>query len=138
MPTLPDLAETGFDPDLHLPIRGKTYTVVAPTSHEQFQEIRRMVVTEGLPAVEQIDQALAILGDTAEQMFADEVPAPMILHAGRTSAGRRTWAPCTGRPHTSRDWSDSTRSATCSPRAPTVTAGPDVATDGRGDRCPST
>ncbi len=96
MPALKDLTETGFDPDLHLPIRGKTYTVVAPASYEQFQEIRRMVVTEGLPAVEQIDQALAILGDVAEEMFADEVPAPMVLHAGRTALLHFGWSPDMG------------------------------------------
>lgn len=96
MPALRDLTETGFDPDLHLPIRGKTYTVVAPTSFEQFQEIRRMVITEGLPAVEQIDQTIAVLGDTAEQMFADEIPTPMILHAGRTALLHFGWSPDMG------------------------------------------
>ncbi len=90
---LKDLTETGFDPDLHLPIRGKKYRVKAPATYEAFVEIRRMVITEGLPAVEQIDQAIAVLGDTAEQMFADEVPAPMILHAGRTALLHFGWSP---------------------------------------------
>lgn len=96
MAALRDLTETGFDPDLHLPIRGKTYTVKAPTTHEDFTEIRRMVITEGLPAVEQIDQAIAALGDTAEQMFADEIPTPMILHAGRTALLHFGWSPDMG------------------------------------------
>lgn len=81
---LKDLAETGFDPDLHLPIRGKLYTVPAP-DYATAKRMREHTVAEGLPPVEQIDQAIAALGPAFDEMVADDIPWPMILHAGRTT-----------------------------------------------------
>lgn len=81
---LKDLTETGFDPDLHLPIRGKQYTVPAP-DYATAKQMREQTTTEGLPPVEQIDQAVAALGSAFDEMVADGLPWPMILHAGRTT-----------------------------------------------------
>lgn len=81
---LKDLTETGFDPDLHLPIRGKQYTVPAP-DYATAKQMREQTTTEGLPPVEQIDQAIAALGPAFDEMVADGIPWPMILHAGRTT-----------------------------------------------------
>lgn len=81
---LKDLTETGFDPDLHLPIRGKQYTVPAP-DYATAKQMREQTTTEGLPPVEQIDQAIAALGSAFDEMVADGLPWPMILHAGRTT-----------------------------------------------------
>lgn len=76
--------DTFFDPDLLLPIRGKQYRIVAP-EYEQAKHLREVVGAEGLPPVEQIDEALAVLGAAFGLMVADGVPWPMILHAGRTA-----------------------------------------------------
>lgn len=81
---LKDLTETGFDPDLHLPIRGKQYTVPAP-DYETAKAMREQTTAEGLPPVEQIDQAIAALGPAFDEMVTDGIPWPMILHAGRTT-----------------------------------------------------
>lgn len=81
---LKDLTETGFDPDLHLPIRGKTYTVVAP-DYEAHKEMQETIVATGLPPVEQSQQAIDALGSAFGEMVDDGVPWPMILHAGRTT-----------------------------------------------------
>jgi hypothetical protein len=94
--------DTFFDPDLHLPIRGKKYTVPAPGAPEAAR-LRKQVVAEGVPPVEQVSDALKILGaepvldpETDEptgdwaggvysEMVADNLPWPMIFHAGRTA-----------------------------------------------------
>lgn len=101
---LRDLSEF-FDPDLHLPIRGTRYTVPAPDADTSLR-LRELVMRDGVPPAEQIDQALRILGATPEvdtpaegdpiptgrwsggvfdRMVADGIPWPMILHAGRTA-----------------------------------------------------
>ncbi len=54
---LKDLTETGFDPDLHLPIRGKKYRVPAP-DYEAHKEMQETIVATGLPPVEQSQQAI--------------------------------------------------------------------------------
>ncbi|MDV6276371.1 hypothetical protein R3Q06_23000 [Rhodococcus erythropolis] len=87
--------DTFFDPDLKLPIRGKLYTVPAPGAPEAAR-LRKQVVAEGVPPVEQVGEALKILGaveDEAgvwlggvyDEMVADNIPWPMIFHAGRTA-----------------------------------------------------
>lgn len=87
--------DTFFDPDLHLPIRGKKYTVPAPGAHEAAR-LRKQVVAEGVPPVEQVHEALKILGAEQDgagywaggvysEMVADNIPWPMIFHAGRTA-----------------------------------------------------
>jgi hypothetical protein len=75
--------DTFFDPDLHLPIKGATYTVPAPT-YDTAQQMRA-AATDGASPVTQIADALDALGAAREQMIADRVPWPMILHAGRTA-----------------------------------------------------
>lgn len=81
---LKDLTETGFDPDLHLPIRGKTYTAPAP-SYEDAKAMRELIAAEGMPPVEQNQKAIDALGTAFAEMVDDGVPWPMILHAGRTA-----------------------------------------------------
>ncbi|NMM84317.1 hypothetical protein B2J88_08080 [Rhodococcus sp. SRB_17] len=94
--------DTFFDPDLKLPIRGKLYTVAAPGATEAAR-LRKQVVAEGVPPVEQVYEALKVLGavetvdpetgqptgDWAsgvyDEMVADDLPWPMIFHAGRTA-----------------------------------------------------
>ncbi|KSU81598.1 DUF7426 family protein [Rhodococcus qingshengii] len=88
--------DTFFDPDLHLPIRGKTYTVPAPGGPEA-ERLRKQVIAEGLPQVMQVFEALKILGaeidpetetwsgGVYDEMVADDLPWPMIFHAGRTA-----------------------------------------------------
>lgn len=87
--------DTFFDPDLKLPIRGKLYTVPAPGAPEAAR-LRKQVAAEGVPPVEQVGEALKILGaveDEAgvwaggvyDEMVADNIPWPMIFHAGRTA-----------------------------------------------------
>lgn len=81
---LKDLTETGFDPDLHLPIRGKKYRVPAPDYHAA-KAMREQFAAAGVPPVQQWQEAIAALGPAFSEMVADEVPWPMILHAGRTA-----------------------------------------------------
>ncbi|ORL06453.1 DUF7426 family protein [Prescottella equi] len=76
--------DTFFDPDLHLPIRGKKYTVAAP-DWDTVKRLRVKVFADDLPPLEQSDDAVAALGAAVDQMAADGVPWPMILHAGRTA-----------------------------------------------------
>lgn len=87
--------DTFFDPDLKLPIRGKTYTVPAPGAPEAAR-LRKQVAAEGVPPVEQVHEALKILGAEPDEsgdwvggvyseMVADDLPWPMIFHAGRTA-----------------------------------------------------
>lgn len=93
--------DTFFDPDLHLPIRGKRYTVPAP-EWEEVKRLRRIVGDDGIPPVEQFDDALRMLGATPvlddkgaptgdwsggvfSEMVDDKIPWTMILHCGRTA-----------------------------------------------------
>lgn len=88
--------DTFFDPDLKLPIRGKTYTVPAPGAPEAAR-LRKQVIAEGVPPVEQVFEALKVLGaeidpeteawsgGVYDEMVADDLPWPMIFHAGRTA-----------------------------------------------------
>lgn len=88
--------DTFFDPDLHLPIRGKKYTVPAPGGDDSAY-LRKKVMDDGLPPIEQVRDALHILGADEDpetgrwaggvysEMVADNIPWPMIFHAGRTA-----------------------------------------------------
>lgn len=89
--------DTFFDPDLHLPIKGKWYTVPAVGAEECFA-LRERVAKEGIPPNEQVEDALTILGAERDEesgelelagvvaeMVADNITWPMILHAGRTA-----------------------------------------------------
>lgn len=93
---LKDLTETGFDPDLHLPIRGKLYTVPAP-DYATAKRMRDMVAVEGMPPIEQINEAIAALGPAFDEMVTDGLPWPMILHSGRTAILHFGFSP---------DWAD--------------------------------
>lgn len=90
--------DTFFDPSLKLPIGGKWYSVEGPTQWEDIDRLRKRIVLEGLPPVEQVEDALLILGavrdpETGElepagvlaEMTANSVPWASILHAGRTA-----------------------------------------------------
>jgi hypothetical protein len=76
--------DTFFDPDLYLPIRGKQYQVPAPDADES-ERLREQVMVEGVPPVEQVHEAIRALGSAFDEMRADGVPWPMILHSGRTA-----------------------------------------------------
>lgn len=76
--------DTYFDPDLHLPIKGKRYRVPAPV-WEEADRLSALVADNGIPPVEQRAEAIKVLGTAFDEMVADNVPWPMILHAGRTA-----------------------------------------------------
>lgn len=112
-----DLDKSGFDPDLHLPIRGKWYTVPAPHTWEETSRLRKRIVESGLPPVEQVDDALMILGavrdeETGElepagvlaEMTADNLPWPIILHAGRTAQLHFGYSPEMAEAHWGLSW----------------------------------
>jgi hypothetical protein len=81
---MPTFKPTTFDPDLHLPIGGKTYTIKAPNGDEG-QRLRRVAVDGNIPIVYLIDEAILVLGSTFDEMAADGVAWSHILHAGRTA-----------------------------------------------------
>lgn len=83
MAPLKDL-DTFFDPDLHLPIKGKPYRIPAPTA-DQYERLRELATSDSVPALEQVDEAITVLGPAYEEMTADKIPWPMILHSGRTA-----------------------------------------------------
>ncbi|OZC62361.1 hypothetical protein CH267_02150 [Rhodococcus sp. 06-621-2] len=76
--------DTFFHPDLTLPIRGKWYRVPSPDGIEG-PRLRAVIADSGLPAVEQTDEAVKVLGPSFAEMVDDKVPWTMILHAGRTA-----------------------------------------------------
>ena len=76
--------DTFFDPDLQLPIKGRKYRIPAPL-WEEAKRLREVVGAEGIPPVEQIDEAIKVLGPAFDDMVEDNIPWPMILHAGRTA-----------------------------------------------------
>ena len=76
--------DTFFDPDLHLPIRGKTYRIAA-LDFEESERVQREVVAVGLPSLVERSEVIKVLGDAFDEMVVDKVPWPMILHAGRTA-----------------------------------------------------
>lgn len=77
--------DTFFEPDLQLPIRGKQYTVPAPDFDEAKRLREEVVANSALPAPAQTHEAINILGPALDEMVADNLPWPMILHAGRTA-----------------------------------------------------
>ncbi|MGW2095780.1 DUF7426 family protein [Promicromonospora sukumoe] len=81
---LKDLADF-FEPDLHLPIRGKQYRIPAPTYGEAKRLREVVVANSALPVTEQTSEAIKVLGPALDEMVADDLPWPMILHAGRTA-----------------------------------------------------
>jgi hypothetical protein len=83
MAPLKDL-DSFFDPDLHLPIRGKIYRIPAP-DFEESERLRIVAITEDLPAPVQVSEAIKVLGPALDEMKTDNVPWPMILHSGRTA-----------------------------------------------------
>lgn len=81
--TLRDLGDF-FDPDLHLPIRGKNYTVPAP-DFEEAQRLRAIVLDQTVPASAHDQEAEKVLGPAFAQMVEDDLPWPVIVHATRTT-----------------------------------------------------
>ncbi len=75
--------DTFFDPDLHLPIRGKVYTIPSPDYEDA--KMLREIAAKGMPPQTQINLALQALGTGLDDMVADDVPWTMLLHAGRTA-----------------------------------------------------
>lgn len=77
-----DIAEF-YDPDLRLPIRGVTYTIQAP-SKAKADRLRA-----ALTGFESADDERAtyedVLGEALAAMVANDVPDPIIGHAGRTA-----------------------------------------------------
>ena len=90
--------DTFFDPDLYLPIRGKRYRVPAP-DFEEAERLREVVTIEGVPPVEQIAEAVKVLGPAFQDMVADNIPWPMILHSGRTAIIHFGFSPDMGEVH---------------------------------------
>jgi hypothetical protein len=90
--------DTFFAPDLQLPIRGKWYTVPSPDGIEG-PRLRQVVGDNGLPSVEQTDEAMKVLGPALAEMTADGVPWTMILHAGRTALLHYGFSPDMGEIH---------------------------------------
>lgn len=78
-----DLADF-FDPDLHLPIRGKKYRVPAP-SYEDSKRMRITVLDGTIPIPQLLGETVDALGSALDEMVADDIPWTMILHAGRTA-----------------------------------------------------
>lgn len=91
-----DLADF-FDPDLHLPIQGKTYRVPSPNYADA--KLLRQVASEGMPPQSQITLALQALGTALDEMVADNIPWTMILHAGRTAILHYGVSPDIGETH---------------------------------------
>ncbi|NKU24282.1 hypothetical protein GS886_26350 [Rhodococcus hoagii] len=76
--------DTFFDPDLHLPIRGKKYAVPSP-EWETVKRLQARIFDDEVPPLDQVADAIDILGPAFTQMVDDQVPWSMILHAGRTA-----------------------------------------------------
>ena len=72
-----------FDPDLYLPIGGKTYRIPAPTM-EQAARLKLLVLVEMTDEQEhaEIDE---LLGAVRDELFADGVKWPEFTHLGRTA-----------------------------------------------------
>jgi len=87
-----------FRPDLMLPIRGKVYTVPSPDGTEG-PRLRNVILDNGLPPTEQIDEAIKVLGPAFAEMVDDGVPWTMILHAGRTALLHYGMSPDMGEIH---------------------------------------
>lgn len=77
--------EEFFDPDLYLPIGGKGYRVESPTAFDGLRLRTRLLSGGRLADEEEVTEIRALLGDTFEQMQADGVKWPEIMHAGRTA-----------------------------------------------------
>lgn len=92
-----DLAEF-FDPDLHLPIRGKTYTITSPTAAEGLR-LRLLINDESAPVhiSAEVAEIMKLLGATLNEatgeyegglwgeMNADGLSWEEVFHAGQTA-----------------------------------------------------
>ncbi|MBV6758352.1 DUF7426 family protein [Rhodococcus opacus] len=83
MPHLRDLTEF-YDPNLYLPINGKQYKVLAPPK-KKADELRLLIVDKTVTLQQERDEFEALLGPALDEMVADNVPDPVITHAGRTA-----------------------------------------------------
>lgn len=84
------------DPNLHLPINGKVYTVKSPNA-EQGLEIKRYIVDPEADPADELKYVAMLLGATYDpdtdtmsgglwdEMNADGVPFSEIIHAGNTA-----------------------------------------------------
>lgn len=83
MPQLRDLTEF-YDPNLYLPINGKSYKVPAPPK-KKADELRLLIVDQTVTQEQERTEFEALLGPALDEMVADKVPDPVITHAGRTA-----------------------------------------------------
>lgn len=83
MPQLRDLTEF-YDPNLYLPIHGKRYKVLAPPK-KKADELRLLIGDTTVTEQKERDEFEALLGPALDEMVADNVPDPVITHAGRTA-----------------------------------------------------
>ncbi|MBF6460151.1 hypothetical protein IU433_14010 [Nocardia puris] len=80
---LRDLTEF-YEPDLLLPIGGRTYRIKCPGIREA-DRLRRFILDPSVTADQEHDEIVTILGPARDEMVANGVPATMALHAGRTA-----------------------------------------------------
>lgn len=82
MAQLRDLTEI-FDPNLYLPIKGKSYRVAA-VSKTEADRLRPLLVT-ALSYDDERAEVAKVLGPTQDEMVADGITDAEIHHAGRTA-----------------------------------------------------
>ena len=94
-----DLSEF-FDPDLRLPIRGKTYTITSPNA-EQGIKIRALFADpeETITNEVEYDTIRQLLGPVWDEMNADGVSWVETMHAGRTALMYYGISPSVGETH---------------------------------------
>ncbi|WP_280422577.1 DUF7426 family protein [Nocardia carnea] len=97
MAALRDLAEF-YDPDLYLPINGRTYRVKCPGISEA-DRLTVVVVDPSLTAEQEADEIRKILGPARDEMASNGVPSAMAIHAGRTALLHFGASPALARTH---------------------------------------
>ncbi|OZC55058.1 hypothetical protein CH289_07640 [Rhodococcus sp. RS1C4] len=78
-----DLREIS-DPDLHLPIGGKRYTIPAPNGREGLR-LWKLARSSDLTSDQEVEEIRKILKPVLREMHKDGLSWPFILHAGRTA-----------------------------------------------------
>lgn len=74
-----------FDPALLLPIGGKEYRVESPSAHEGLRLRMLLLTGRVLNHETELDELQALMGDTFDEMRADGIKWPEIIHASRTA-----------------------------------------------------
>ena len=73
-----------LDPDLYLPIGGKGYRVESPTAREGLR-LRSLLLGEPLDNEQELAELQELMGGTLDEMRADGIKWPEIMHASRTA-----------------------------------------------------